>query len=251
MRRPIIAGNWKMYKTIPEAIELVNSLKRALYDEDTLDIVVCPPFTSLSEISEILEGSNIGLGAQDLHWEEEGAYTGEVSAKMLKDAGCRYVIVGHSERRKLFLETNEDVNKKAKAALAQDIMPIVCVGERLEQREEGKTFEVVKDHVVNSLAGLSEEEILKVIIAYEPVWAIGTGKTATPQQAQGAQSFIRKLLVDLYSDKVAGLIRIQYGGSVKPGNIAELMKQEDVDGALVGGASLSAESFIEIVKGAK
>lgn len=248
MRRPIIAGNWKMHKTVTEAIDLVNRLKRDLYDLTDADIVVCPPFTSLSEVAEILEGSNIALGAQDLYWETEGAYTGEVSPIMLKDVGCRYVIVGHSERRKLFFETNEGVNKKARAAITFGLSPIICVGESLQQREEGRTFEVVREQLMNSLKDLSEDEIMRATIAYEPVWAIGTGRTATPGQAQEAQSFIRKLLSEIYSDRAAQLIRIQYGGSVKPDNIADLMSQDDIDGALVGGSSLEAESFIEIVK---
>lgn len=248
MRRPIIAGNWKMHKTIAEAIDLVNRLKRDLYNLTDVDIVVCPTFTSLSEVGEILEGSNIALGAQDLHWEAEGAYTGEVSAAMLKDVGCEYVIVGHSERRKLFSETDEEVNRKARQAISCNLSPIVCVGESLQQREEGKTFDVVREQLINSLKDLTEEEILKSVIAYEPVWAIGTGRTASPEQAQEVQSFIRKLLSEIYSDRVAQLIRIQYGGSVKPDNIADLMSREDIDGALVGGSSLEAESFVEIVK---
>lgn len=237
-----------MNKTIPEAIDLVSRLKRDLYMLTDVDIVLCPPFTSLSEIDEILEGSNLALGAQDLYCEAEGPYTGEVSATMLSDAGCKYVIVGHSERRSLFFETDELVNKKTKAALTHNLSPIVCVGENLEQREKEETFEVVKSQMTNSLKDLTEEDIMKVIIAYEPVWAIGTGRTATPQQAQDAQSFIRRLLGEFFGEGVAQLVRIQYGGSVKPDNIADLMEQEDIDGALVGGASLEAGSFIEIVK---
>lgn len=248
MRRPIIAGNWKMHKTIVEAIDLVNRLKRELYALTDLDIVVCPPFTSLSDLDEILEGSNLALGAQDIYWETSGAYTGEVSAAMLKDAGCEYVICGHSERRNLFFETSEQVNKKARTALAHGLSPIVCVGENLKQREEGRTFEVVREQLIESLKDLTEVEMLKVVLAYEPVWAIGTGKTATPQQAQEAQSFIRNKLSELYNEGLAQSIRIQYGGSVRPDNIADLMSQEDMDGALVGGASLDAGSFIEIVK---
>jgi triosephosphate isomerase len=188
------------------------------------------------------------LGAQDLYWQDEGAFTGEISAKMLKDAGCSFVIIGHSERRQFFGETNETVNKKIKAALANQLTPIVCVGELLSEREAGKTLDVLKDHVQNGLSGISKEDALKIVIAYEPVWAIGTGKTATPAQAQEAHKYIRDLLAKLYDTEVAGQIRIQYGGSVKSDNIVELMKQPDLDGALVGGASLQVASFSEIVK---
>ena len=237
-----------MYKTIKEGRELLNGLKRELYNIEGVDIVVCPPFTLLAYSADMLSSSNIALGAQDVHWEEEGAYTGEVSAKMLKEAGCSFVIIGHSERRQYFLETNQTVNKKAKAALAAGLKPIVCVGETLAEREQGKTTDVVKDHVQNGLAGFNKEEILNIIIAYEPVWAIGTGKTATPQQAQEVHSYIRGLFAQLYSKDVASQIRIQYGGSVKPDNISDLMAEEDIDGALVGGASLKIDSFTEIVK---
>lgn len=248
MRRPIIAGNWKMYKTITQAIELVSGLKRNLYEITEADIVVHPPYTALASVSEILNETNIALGAQDVYWEKEGAYTGEVSAEMLKDAGCAYVIVGHSERRQYFGETSQVVNKKAKAALSAGLVPIVCVGETLVEREAGKTFDVVKEHIQNGLSGINEEEVLKTVIAYEPVWAIGTGKTATPEQAQEVHLFIRRLLSGLYSGQAASQIRIQYGGSVKPDNIAALMAQEDIDGALVGGASLKPDSFSEIVR---
>jgi len=250
MRKTIIAGNWKLFKTIQEAIELSNGLKRELFklDSQGIDIVVCPVFTALSEVSEVVLESNILLGAQDLYWKDEGAFTGEVSGKMLKDAGCSFVIVGHSERRQFFNETNETVNKKIKAALANNLTPIVCVGEMLSEREAGKTFDVLKDHVQNGLQGLSKEDILKIVIAYEPVWAIGTGKTATPLQAQEVHKYIRGLLAKLYDEDTANQIRIQYGGSVKPENITELMKQPDIDGALVGGASLTVASFTDIVK---
>ncbi len=247
-RKPFIAGNWKMNKTIKEAIELINGLKRNLSDIEYVDIAVCPPFTALSDAREILIDSNIKLGAQNIYWEKEGAYTGEVSAIMLKDTGCEFVIIGHSERRKYFNETNEDVNKKIKAAFSVELIPIVCVGERLEQREQGKTFDVVKDHITGALTGLSNDDVLKLVIAYEPVWAIGTGKTATPEQAQEVHVYIRKLLSELYNEETAQSIRIQYGGSVKPENIKELMSQPDIDGALVGGASLELDSFTEIVK---
>jgi len=248
VRKPIIAGNWKMYKTLTEAIELVNGLKRNLYDIIEADIVVCPSFVALDSVSEILIESNIDCGAQDVYWEKEGAYTGEVSAVMLKDIGCKYAIIGHSERRQYFNETNDTVNKKVKAALAAGLTPIVCVGETLTEREANKTFEVIKDHIQNGLSGITKEDILKIVVAYEPVWAIGTGKTATPGEAQEVHAFIRKLLADLWGKEAADSIRIQYGGSVKPDNAASLMAQEDIDGALVGGASLKVDSFTEIVK---
>ncbi|NQT06471.1 MAG: triose-phosphate isomerase [Candidatus Omnitrophica bacterium] len=248
MRRFIIAGNWKMNKTIVDAIELANGIKRELYDIESLDIVICTPFTALSEVGEVVVDSNIDLGGQDLFWEEKGAYTGEISAGMLKDAGCKYVIIGHSERRKHFAETNETVNKKLKSALKTGLLPIVCVGERLEEREAKKTFDVIKDHVENSLKGISKEDILKTTIAYEPVWAIGTGKTATPEQAEEVHAFIRGLLTKLYDEATASAIRIQYGGSVTPDNVEGLLGKENIDGALVGGASLKLDSFSSMIK---
>ncbi|MBN1405289.1 MAG: triose-phosphate isomerase [Candidatus Omnitrophica bacterium] len=249
MRKPFIAGNWKMYKTIKEAIELVNGLKRALSDIENIDVAVCPPFTALSDVRELLIDSDIKLGAQNLYWEKEGAYTGEVSASMLKDAGCSHVIIGHSERRQYFGETNEGVNKKIKAALFAGLTPIVCVGEKLQEREKGETFDVVKNHVAGALAGLSVEDVLKLVIAYEPVWAIGTGKTALPAQAQEVHAYIRGLLQKMYGEETAQSIIIQYGGSVKPENIKELMAKADIDGALVGGASLKLDSFVNIIRG--
>lgn len=250
MRKTIIAGNWKMYKTIVEGIELTNGLKRELFqiDGERIDIVVCPPFTALSEVAEVVADSNIRLGAQDMYWQEEGAFTGEVSAPMLKDAGCTYVIIGHSERRQYFHETNDTVNKKIQAALKHGLTPILCVGETLKEREDNRTFAVLEDHLLNGLKGISGEDIQKMVIAYEPVWAIGTGKTATPAQAQEAQKYIRDLLSRMYNRETAEGIRIQYGGSVKPDNIAELMRQPDIDGALVGGASLTIDSFSVIVR---
>ena len=238
-----------MYKNITEAIELANGLKRELFSlEDTLDIVVCPPFTALSEVAEVIADSNIQLGAQDAHWQDEGAFTGEVSCKMLKDVGCKFIIIGHSERRQYLAETNESVNKKIKAVLKSGLTPIMCVGESLAEREKGLTFKVLDDHIQNGLKDISKEEILKIVITYEPVWAIGTGKTATPEQAEEAQKYIRDLLVKVYNKEIADNLRIQYGGSVKPENIAELMRQPDIDGALVGGASLTLEAFSAIVK---
>ena len=211
-------------------------------------MVLCPPYTSLSDVHETILETNIKLGAQDCYWEREGAFTGEISAAMLKDAGCSYVIIGHSERRQFFGETNETVNKKARAALKEGLKPIVCVGEKLEERKKGRAFEVVKDHVVNSLAGMTKQDLLNTVIAYEPVWAIGTGVNATKDEAQEIHQYIRKLLQELFDQDTAKSVRIQYGGSVKPDNIKELIMQKDVDGALVGGASLKADSFIQIVK---
>ena len=250
MRKPIIAGNWKMNNTIKEAVELVNGLKRELSNVETVDIVVCPAFTALSDVNEITMDSNIALGAQNIFWEANGAFTGEIAPNMLVDAGCKYVIIGHSERRQYFAETNETVSKRIKAALSVGLKPIVCVGEVLAEREAGKTFDVIKDHVTGSLAGLSNDDMRSIVLAYEPVWAIGTGKTATKEQAQEVHKYIRDLLKELFNDEVASETRIQYGGSVKPENIKELMSQEDLDGALVGGASLKIDSFSAIVKGA-
>ncbi len=239
-----------MYKTIPQAIELANGLKRELFELDAqnIDVVICPVFTALSEVSEVVAESDIQLGAQNCYWQDEGAFTGEISVPMLKDSGAQFVIIGHSERRQYFGETNESVNKKIGAALKYGLTPIVCVGENLNERENGRTFEVLTDHIENGLKDVSEEDILKIVLAYEPVWAIGTGKTATPLQAQEAHKYIRDLLAKMYNKDTANMVRIQYGGSVKPENTAELMKQPDVDGALVGGASLTVASFTAIVK---
>jgi triosephosphate isomerase len=248
MRKVIIAGNWKLNKTSREAVELVTALKRELVDVNAIDIVVCPPFTALTEVSDLLTESNIDLGAQNLYWDDAGAFTGEVSAPMLKEAGCKYVIIGHSERRQFFAETNETVNKRIKAALKHKLIPIVCVGENLQEREANKTFDVVRNHIEGSLAGFSKDEIKDMVVAYEPVWAIGTGKTATSAQAQEVHHYIRGLLEKMAGADVAEAVRIQYGGSVKPENTAELISQDDIDGALVGGASLKADSFSAIVK---
>jgi triosephosphate isomerase len=248
MRRVIIAGNWKMNKTVLEAIELVNGLKRELSEIENIDIVVIPPYTALSEISDMLIDSNIELGAQDVHWEEKGAFTGEISPIMLKDLGVKYAVIGHSERRTYFGETNETVNKKVKASIKAGLSPIMCVGERLEERESGKTFDVIKNHVEGGLKGISKEDVLKIVIAYEPVWAIGTGRTATPEQAEEAHKYIRTLLCRIYDESVAEDLRVQYGGSVRPDNIKDLINQQDIDGALVGGASLGIEQFVPIVR---
>ena len=248
MRKIIIAGNWKMNKTSFEAVDLANALKRELIDVDSVDIVVCPPFTALTEVNDVLLETNLDLGGQNCHWEDSGALTGEVSAPMLKSAGAKYVIIGHSERRQFFYETNETVHKKIAAALRHNLTPIVCVGENLKEREENKTFSVIKNHCEGALSGFSVEEVQKMVLAYEPVWAIGTGKTATSAQSQEVHQYIRELLAKMFSDEAAQNIRIQYGGSVKAENIAELISQKDIDGALVGGASLQADSFVKIVK---
>ncbi len=250
MRKPIIAGNWKLNNTTQQAAELVTLLKRDLGEVTDVDIVVCPVFTALSVMADILTESNIHLGAQNLHWEDFGAFTGEVSAPLLKEIGVRYVIIGHSERRQYFGETNQTVNRKIRAALNHGLTPIVCVGEVLKERESNKTFDVIRTQCKESLAGFNADEIKRMIVAYEPVWAIGTGKTATPAQAQEVHKFIRELLTKTYNEEAAQTLRIQYGGSVKPENTAELMAQEDIDGALVGGASLKADSFVAIVKNA-
>lgn len=248
MRKPVIAGNWKMNKSINEAIELVNSLKRELVDIQEIDIIICPVYTALSDVSDLLIDSNISLGAQNIYWEPSGAFTGEISPSMIKDAGCKYVIIGHSERRKYFDESDETVNKRIKAAQSVGLIPIFCVGETLEEHEAGKTIDVVKRQLKGGLEGLENEALPKIVIAYEPVWAIGTGKTATPEQAQEVHKFIRGWLNENYSPEVAESLRILYGGSVKPANARELMQQSDIDGALVGGASLDSSSFVEIVK---
>ncbi|MBU0549572.1 MAG: triose-phosphate isomerase [Candidatus Omnitrophica bacterium] len=248
MRRLIIAGNWKMYKNISESLELTNGLKRELYDIENIDIVLCPVFTSLASVSEVLTDSNIQLGAQDVYWQKEGAFTGEISASMLKDAGCLFVIIGHSERRQYFSESNQSVNQKLKAVLESGMAPIVCVGETLKQREANKTLDIIKEQLQEGLEGISAEDAGRLIIAYEPVWAIGTGKNATATQAEEVHAYIRSLLEKIYTKDIAASIRIQYGGSVKPGNIEELMQQPDIDGALVGGASLNVDSFSEIIK---
>jgi len=248
MRKLVIAGNWKLNKTNHEAIELVTLLKRELGDVTGVDIIVCPPATALSDVQDVLIESNIAVGAQNMYWEDAGAFTGEISAPFLKDIGVRYVIIGHSERRQYFGETDETVNQRIKAALRHGLTPIVCVGEILEEREQDRTFQVIEKQCRGGFAGLTAEDIAKIIVAYEPVWAIGTGKTATPAQAQEVHKFIRGLLAKLYNEDTAQSIRIQYGGSVKPDNSAELMSQPDIDGALVGGASLKADSFSGIIK---
>lgn len=248
-RKLIIAGNWKMNKTVAEALALVNDLKLELKNVKETDIVVCPPFTALESVSKaILETKNIRLGAQNMSENNFGAHTGEVCAGMLKEFFVRYVILGHSERRQYQKESDALIAKKAAAAHAATLKPIVCVGETLAEREEGKTETVLDTQVRGSLVGLTREQMIETIIAYEPVWAIGTGKTATTQQAQDAHAFIRGLLGKIFDEATARKVRIQYGGSVKPANAKELMSQPDVDGALVGGASLESRSFADIIK---
>jgi triosephosphate isomerase len=244
VRKPIIAGNWKMFKTEAEAVDFAKKIKPQVADVHDRIVLICPPFPVLSKVADEIRDSNVALGAQNLYWEDQGAFTGEVSAPMLKAVGCTYVIIGHSERRQYFGETDETVNKKLKAALKHRLDPIVCIGETLEQREKGETFKVIEKQFKEGTKGLGTGDWKQVIIAYEPVWAIGTGKTATPDQAQEVHAFIRKLL----PQKVADGVRILYGGSVKPENIKELMAQPDIDGGLVGGASLKLDSFTKIVK---
>ena len=247
-RKLIIAGNWKMNKTVAEALALVAELKRDLAAVKEVDIVVCPPFTALSEVSKAILDSNLRLGAQTMSEHGGGAFTGEIAAPMLKEFSVRYVILGHSERRLFQNESDALIAKKALAVHGASLKPIVCVGETLAERESGQMEKVLETQIHGSLAGLSKEQMVETVVAYEPVWAIGTGKTATTQQAQDAHAFIRSLLAAMFDDATAKRVRIQYGGSVKPANAKELMSQPDVDGALVGGAALEARSFTDIIK---
>ncbi len=237
-----------MHKLIPEAIELVQALHAKKEEFLDAEMVVIPPFTALSGISDLLKTSAIKLGAQNLFWENQGAFTGEISPLMLKDAGCQYVVIGHSERRQYFGDNNGSVNKKVKAALSQNLTPILCIGESLEERESGKTMAKVESQITEGLAGLSAKEVSQILIAYEPIWAIGTGLTASPGQAEEVHSFIRHKLSEKYGNETGYCVIILYGGSVKPANTCSLLKEKDIDGALVGGASLKADSFIEIAK---
>jgi len=248
MRRPIIAGNWKMNNTSAESVELVSQLREMISDVKEVEVVVAPPYTALGSVAAIIKDSNIFLSAQNIFWEEKGAFTGEISPSMLKDIGCQYAIVGHSERRQYFGETNDTVNKRLEAAIKVSLTPIMCIGETLEEREAGKTLTVIEQQMREGLNGLSSDEMGKVVVAYEPVWAIGTGKTATPDQAQEVHQFIRKVMAQIFGEEVAEEIRILYGGSVKLDNVDQLMSQNDIDGALVGGASLKADSFAGIIK---
>ncbi len=246
-RKPIIAGNWKMNKTSREARELAQKLIPLVAAAKDREIVLGPPFTALQTVGEAIKGTNIALSAQNMHWEDKGAFTGEVSAEMLLDLGCKYVIIGHSERRQYFGETDETVNKKVKQALKKGLLPIMCVGETLAEREAGKLSEVINRQVSGGLKDVGLEDMKKIVIAYEPVWAIGTGKTATPEQAQEVHALIREKVKSLYNASVAEGLRIQYGGSVTPENVSSLMAKPDIDGALVGGASLKPESFAALV----
>ena len=249
MRKPIVAGNWKMFLTLEEAGVLVKQL-RSSCEVEGVEVIVCPPFTALTTVGRLLAGSRIGLGAQDLFWEAQGAFTGEVSPAMLVDVGCRYVIIGHSERRQHFGETDESVHRKLAAALAHGLKPIVCVGETLAERDAGQTFEVLTRQLSGAFATCDHLDCLSVTLAYEPVWAIGTGRNATPEQAQEAQAFIRQWMANRCGGEAGQAMRVQYGGSVNASNAASLLQQPDVDGALVGGASLKADAFSAIVKAA-
>lgn len=248
-RTPLLAGNWKMYTTPEEARNLARALRDGVAGVEGVDILVCPPFTSLAAVAEELAGTPIALGAQNMYYEEQGAFTGEVSPLMLVALGVSYVLVGHSERRQYFGEKAETLNRKVKAALAHDLKPILCVGEKLEEREAGASWkEVVRGQVRAGLEGLGAEDLGPVAIAYEPIWAIGTGKTATPQAAQDAHAMIREALAETFGAATAEEVRILYGGSVKPDNVRELMAEPDIDGALVGGASLKADTFVPIIR---
>ena len=247
-RKLIIAGNWKMNKSASEGKARLAELKSLVSDIKDIEIVVCPPFTTLCAVVEAARGTNVKVGAQNVHWAESGAFTGEISAKMLKEAGAEYVIIGHSERRQYFGETDETVNKRLKAALAGGLKPIVCVGELLAEREGGKTEAVLDKQISVGLAGLSAAEMAGLVVAYEPVWAIGTGKTATPEMAQATHAYIRKAITKMFNAETAEAVRIQYGGSMKADNAAELVKQDDIDGGLIGGASLKAADFAALLR---
>ncbi len=245
--KKFIAGNWKMNTTVTEAVELAKGVVESVGNQSDVDVAVCPPYISLSAVYDVIKDSKVKLGAQDVHWEAKGAYTGKVSCAMLKSVGVTYVIIGHSEQRQYFGETDETVNKKTKAVLAAGLLPIICVGETLEERKSGKMDAVIERQTKGAFAGLSAEDALKCTIAYEPVWAIGTGETATPQQANEAHIFIRKVLTGIFNQQTAAEIRIQYGGSMKPDNAKSLLGQSDVDGGLIGGAALKAADFKGIV----
>ncbi|MGM0523604.1 MAG: triose-phosphate isomerase [Bacillota bacterium] len=251
MRKPIIAGNWKMNKTLAEAKSFVADTKNNVPASDAVDSIICAPFPFLHALVEDTKGTDLKIAAQNMHFEESGAFTGEVSPAVLKDLGVTYVVLGHSERREMFNETDESVNKKAKAAFNYDLTPIICVGETLEQREANQTMDLVADQVTKALDGLTEDQVKQSVIAYEPIWAIGTGKTATSEQANEVCTHVRKTVASVVSSDAAEAVRIQYGGSVKPANIDELLQQSDIDGALVGGASLEADSFLKLVEAGK
>ena len=250
MRTPFIAGNWKMNLSPNEAQQLATDMVSALQEVEGVDIAIAPTFLALPSVLQTIQGSNIFASAQNCHQETSGAYTGEISTAMLRSAGCTYVIIGHSERRQYFKESNKLIGSKIRATFAAGLLPIFCIGETLAEREAGQAFDVVKTQITEALEGIELDKLASITIAYEPVWAIGTGVTATPEQAQEVHAFIRKLLRDEYSETVASSVRIQYGGSVKPHNAASLLGQKDIDGALVGGASLKSDSFLAIVKAA-
>ncbi len=247
MRRPFIAGNWKMNLLSDQSVQLARAVKTAAAKTDHVDVAVAPTFASLAGVLSVLKGSDVAVAAQTCHWETSGAYTGEVSTEMIKDMGCSHVIIGHSERRQYFGETDQWVNKKIHAAHRAGLLPIVCIGETLEQRDAAETFKVIDAQLTRALEGVASDRMPSLTVAYEPVWAIGTGKTATPEQAQEVHAHLRNLLVKLYDESTAEQVRIQYGGSVKPANVKELMAMPDIDGALVGGASLKAESFEALI----
>jgi triosephosphate isomerase len=249
MRRPVIAGNWKMYKTVAEAVALARAVREGATAE--VDVIVAPPFTALHAVAEALRGGRVALAAQNMHAEKEGAFTGEIAPPMLRDASCSHVILGHSERRQLFGETDEGVGRKGQSACEHGLTPILCVGETLRERESNRTMEVVERQLEQALRRLSPDQAASALVAYEPVWAIGTGRNATPQQAQEVHAFIRRRVAASHGEPAAAALRILYGGSVKPENTGALMAEADVDGALVGGASLTTESFLKIVESAR
>ena len=251
MRKYVIAGNWKMYKTNSEAIQLAEAIKGKTSSIQKTQMIICPPVTALSAVSAVVKNSNIAVGAQNMYWEGQGAFTGEISSEMIKSTGASFVILGHSERRQYFHETDETVNKKLHCAIRTNLSPIVCIGESLEQREEGITNDIINDQLEGGLKDITADQMVGKIIAYEPIWAIGTGKTATPDQAQDVHSFIRTKLQSMFDDETSKSVVLQYGGSVKPSNAHDLLQQSDIDGALVGGACLEADSFSEIIKAAE
>lgn len=248
MRKPIIAGNWKMHKTLSEAKSFAEEVKSLVPAPDKMDSVICAPALFLQSLVEVVKGKDVKIGAQNMHFEESGAFTGEISPKALSDLGVQYVIIGHSERREMFNETDDSVNKKVLSAFKYNLTPIVCCGETLEQRENGETMDFVGSQIEKALSALTDEQVKQTVIAYEPIWAIGTGKSSTAEDANEVCAHIRKVVAGKFSQDVADAVRIQYGGSVKPGNIKEYMAQPDIDGALVGGASLEAQSFLQLLE---
>jgi triosephosphate isomerase len=251
MRKPIIAGNWKMHKTVEEALDFARAVEGKLPDPDQVDAVLCAPFLALPALTAWANGQPIGIGAQNMHFEDQGAYTGEISPVMLKTVGVQYVIIGHSERRQYFNETSESVGLKAKAAHRHGLIPIICVGETLKEREGGQTRSIVESQVVKALSSLTADEVERSVLAYEPVWAIGSGQTPTPEEANQVANYIRQAIAQQFNQAVAQAVRIQYGGSVNPDNLSGFMKQTDIDGALVGGASLKPDLFLQLLEGGR